>query len=522
VVDVLIQTYNEALNLPYTLASLEGLATRVFIVDSGSTDGTQKIAESMGATVVHHDWEGYARQKNWAIDNLPFQSEWVLILDADESLTPELKEEIRSVTARDPKQVPEVAFHINRVLIFLGRKIWHCGYYPSWNTRLFRRGKARYEDRAVHEHMIADGQTGYLKHLILHEDRRGLEHFFAKHNRYSTLEAWEIYARPEPWPGWRGFVEDRVARRRFGKTRVLPRVPAAWLVRFVFMYLLRAGFLDGRAGWLLCNFIASYELSVQLKLRELRRLRASGVSSIAGLKLAEGQLNDLWVKRNGNQLPSPDAADRSAAMPASRETPASDPLPAPTVEESPFKSPWTFKQNIGRALWMLTAATLFRLSFHNWYGWRRLLLRLFGATIGKGVRIRPSVKIEIPWNLTLDDQAVVGDDAILYCLGPIHIGRRVVISQYAHLCAGTHDFDDPSFPLIKPPITIGDNCWIAADAFVGPGVTIGSGTVVGARSSVFHDLPDNVIAVGSPARAIRERSPSKPTPAPIERVATTA
>ncbi len=495
-VDVLIQTYNEALNLPYTLASLEGLTNRVFVVDSGSTDGTQRIAESMGATVVHHDWEGYARQKNWAIDNLPFESEWILILDADESLTLELKEEIRAVTSRDPKLVPEVAFHINRVLIFLGRKIWNCGYYPSWNMRLFRRGKARYEDRAVHEHMIPDGKAGYLKHLLLHEDRRGLEHFFAKHNRYSTLEAWEIYARPEPWPGWHNFINDRVARRRFGKTRVLPLVPAPWMVRFVFMYLFRWGFLDGRAGWLLCNFIASYELSVQLKLRELRRLRASGVSSIAGLKLAEGQLNDLWVKRDGTALPM---------LPRTENVVHPDTLPPPLLEDSPFRSPWTLKQNIGRALWMVTSAVLFRLSFHNWYAWRRLLLRIFGARIGSGVRVRPSVKIEIPWNLTIDDQAVVGDDAILYCLGPIYIGRRVVISQYAHLCAGTHDFDDPSFPLIKPPISVGDNCWIAADVFVGPDVRIGKGTVVGARSSVFKSLPENVIAVGNPAKVIRHR-----------------
>ncbi len=508
-VDVLIQTYNEALNLPYTLASLEGLARRVFVVDSGSTDGTQKIAESMGATVVHHDWEGYARQKNWAIDNLPFESDWILIVDADEALTPELREEIRTITTREPKLVPEVAFHINRVLIFLGRKIWHCGYYPSWNMRLFRRGKARYEDRAVHEHMIADGSTGYLKHLLLHEDRRGLEHFFAKHNRYSTLEAWEIYARPEPWPGWRGLIHDRVARRRFGKTRVLPKIPAAWLVRFIFMYFFHLGILDGRPGWLLCNFIASYELSVQLKFRELRRLRASGVSSIAGLKLAEGQLNDLWVKRNGNQLPAPPQTDRAPI-----ETAA--PTPVPPKKDAPFRSPWTLKQNIGRALWMISSAVLFRLSFHNWYAWRRLLLRLFGARIGRGVRIRPSVKIEIPWNLTIDDQAVVGDHAILYCLGQIHIGHRVVISQYAHLCAGTHDFDDPTFPLVKPPITIGDNCWIAADVFVGPGVIVGANTVVGARSSVFKTLPENVIAAGSPAKVLKERG-GKSSDTPLDK-----
>lgn len=505
--DVLIQTYNEALNLPYTLASLRGQAKRVFVVDSGSTDGTQKLAESAGATVVHHDWEGYSRQKNWALDNLPFESEWILILDADESMSPELLHEVKSITQREPSAVPEVAFYINRVLVFLGRKIWHCGYYPSWNLRLFRRGRARYEDRVVHEHMIADGPTGYLEHLLIHEDRRGLEHFFAKHNRYSTLEAWEIYARPEPWPGWTRFWRDRITRRRFGKTRILPRIPAAWLARFLFMYVFRLGFLDGRAGWMLCNFIASYELSVQLKYRELRRLRASAVTSISGLKLVEGHLNDMWMKRsvrNGGGV--------NSTPPRSETSPTVSALtPLPDVGPT-LKSPWTLKQNIGRALWMITAATLFRPSFHNWYSWRRLILKLFGANIGKGVRVRPSVKIEIPWNLSIGDQSVVGDEAILYCLGPITIGRRVVISQYAHLCAGTHDFSDPNFPLLKPPITIGDNCWIAADVFVGPGVTIGAETVVGARSSVFKDIPAKVIAVGNPAKAIKERSLAGGTP----------
>jgi putative colanic acid biosynthesis acetyltransferase WcaF len=282
------------------------------------------------------------------------------------------------------------------------------------------------------------------------------------------------------------------------------------------MYVFRLGVLDGRPGWLLCNFIASYELSVQLKLRELRRLRASGVSSIAGLKLAEGQLNDLWVKRNGNQLPPPPTLDRAALGSLSDSSAG---LPAPLDKDAPFRSPWTLKQNVGRALWMISSAVLFRLSFHNWYAWRRLLLRIFGARIGRGVRIRPSVKIEIPWNLTIDDQAVVGDDAILYCLGPIHIGRRVVISQYAHLCAGTHDFDDPTFPLVKPPITIGDNCWIAADAFVGPGVIIGPNTVVGARSSVFKNLPPNVIAAGTPAKVIKERTRKAVDPIPDTPVA---
>lgn len=272
-VDVLIQTFNEEENLPHVLASIAGWANRVFVVDSGSTDGTRQIAEAAGATFVHHDWEGYAGQKNWALANLPWSANWTLILDADEALTPELRDEITRVVTKDPNEVHESGFHLNRVFVFMGRKIWHCGYFPSWNLRLFKRGKARYEERLVHEHMIVDGPTGYLNKLILHEDRRGLEHFFAKHNRYSTLEARELFEHPEPWPGMMKLMLDRTPRRRFLKSRVLPFLPMPWIWRLIYMYVVRLGFLDGRAGWQLSNFISTYEFFIQLKYQEIGLLQ---------------------------------------------------------------------------------------------------------------------------------------------------------------------------------------------------------------------------------------------------------
>lgn len=115
------------------------------------------------------------------------------------------------------------------------------------------------------------------------------------------------------------------------------------------------------------------------------------------------------------------------------------------------------------------------------------------------------MKVEIPWNLTIGPETIIGDDVILYCLGPVTIGSRVTISQLAHLCAGTHDFTRRDFPLLRLPIVIGDDVWIAADVFVGPGVTIGAGAVVGARSSVFHDLPPWQICVGAPAKPVKPR-----------------
>lgn len=178
---------------------------------------------------------------------------------------------------------------------------------------------------------------------------------------------------------------------------------------------------------------------------------------------------------------------------------------ATPLQITPELSPWTTKEKIGRALWMLAGKPMFRISFHNWYGVRRALLRLFGAAVGKGVRLRPSVNIEIPWNLTLGDRCVIGDHAILYSLGAITIGPRAVVSQYAHLCAGTHDFTKPSFPLLRPPIEIGHDAWIAADAYVGPGVTVGPLAILGARASAFKDLDPNTIYVGNPAQPVRKR-----------------
>jgi putative colanic acid biosynthesis acetyltransferase WcaF len=177
----------------------------------------------------------------------------------------------------------------------------------------------------------------------------------------------------------------------------------------------------------------------------------------------------------------------------------------PEAEVIPGASPWTLKQNIVRTVWMLVGRPAFRLTFHNWYGVRRVILRAFGATVGRGVRVRASAKIEIPWNLTLKDGAIVGDGAILYSLGRITIGERAIVSQYSHLCAGTHDYSSRSFELLKLPITIGREAWIATEAFVGPGVQVGALAVLGARSCAYKDLEAAMVHVGNPARAMKKR-----------------
>lgn len=166
---------------------------------------------------------------------------------------------------------------------------------------------------------------------------------------------------------------------------------------------------------------------------------------------------------------------------------------------------WTPAELAGRTVWELLSPVIFALSPRPFWLWRRLVLRAFGARIGRNVHIHPTARVQIPWNLQLDDYAAVGDRAIIYNLGHVRIGRAATVSQHAHLCAGTHDHRDPAMPLLKPPIDIGDNAWICADAFIGPGVKIGAGAVVAARAVAVRDVADGAIVAGNPARAVGRR-----------------
>jgi putative colanic acid biosynthesis acetyltransferase WcaF len=158
-----------------------------------------------------------------------------------------------------------------------------------------------------------------------------------------------------------------------------------------------------------------------------------------------------------------------------------------------------------RAIWYAVEATLFRWSFRRADRWRSFLLRCFGAKVGRRCLIRRTVRVEIPWNVTIGDDAILGEHAIIYSLGPITIGPRAMVSQFAHLCAGSHDHRTSAMMLLRVPISIGADAWVAADAFIGPGVTVGEGTIVGARSAVFADLPPWKICVGNPVRVLRDR-----------------
>jgi putative colanic acid biosynthesis acetyltransferase WcaF len=172
-----------------------------------------------------------------------------------------------------------------------------------------------------------------------------------------------------------------------------------------------------------------------------------------------------------------------------------------------FRVPPGFRGRSGLVvlLWQLVQPTLFGLSPQPFYAWRRALLRLFGAKIGRKVLLRPTARVTYPWKVEIGDCSWIGDHAELYSLERISIGRNVVVSQRSYLCTASHDMNDFAFSYITAPISIGDQAWVASDVFVAPGVTVGRGAVVGARSTVFDDVPPETVAYGQPARAVRKR-----------------
>jgi len=300
-VSVIVPAKNEERNIGACLQSV-AWADEIWLVDSHSSDRTSEIAQLHGARVMQFDYAGgFPKKKNWALANLPLKHEWVLLLDADERVTPELEAEIR---ARLGGQDGVDGYYVNRRLIFLGRWIKHCGWYPSWNLRLFKHRLGRYErleaedvenagDVEVHEHVVLEGRAEYLKHDLLHEDFKSIFHFIERHNRYSSWDA-RVYA---------NFAGDVAAsnsigaslfgppleRKRFIK-RVWARLPFRPLLRFAWMYFVKLGFLDGRPGLIFCTLMTMHEAVISAKMYEQR-------IADCGLRIA-----DSSVEASGRQV----------------------------------------------------------------------------------------------------------------------------------------------------------------------------------------------------------------------------
>jgi len=272
-VAVIILTYNEEANIAQALSSVVAWADEVFVVDSMSTDGTVAIAKPYGCHVAQHPFEDYSKQRNYALDTLPIRSEWVFFLDADEWVPAPLCDEITWLIARSPV---ENGFYVRRRVMWMGRWI-RRGYYPTWLLRLFRHSMGHCEDRAINEHIVVEGQAGYLENDLIHDDRRGVGSWIAKHNAYASREALEL-ARTEGENCYRevdaNLLGAQVQRKRWIRRYVWNRLPP--MIRplgyFFYRYVLRFGFLDGMAGFTF-NFLQAlwYPMLIDIKYLEQRR-----------------------------------------------------------------------------------------------------------------------------------------------------------------------------------------------------------------------------------------------------------
>ena len=246
---VMILTHNEERNLPDCLSSLKGLDCEIFVVDSGSTDRTAEIARAAGAHVTTHEFENYARQRNWAQEHLPIRSDWVLHLDADERLTPELVGELRQVLETPPPGVD--GFLLRKRTVFMGRWIRHGGHYPSYHLRLFRFGKGVCEDRLYDQHFVVQGKTTVLRHDYIDVVAADVATWTGRHVRWAQLEAQELLKGeaagvrvvPDLWG-------TAVERRRWLRERVFWRLPlfGRAFAYGGYRYFVRLGFLDGVEG----------------------------------------------------------------------------------------------------------------------------------------------------------------------------------------------------------------------------------------------------------------------------------
>ena len=278
-VSVLVPVRNEADNLRRCLPAL-AWADEVFVVDSRSTDETPEVAARHGASLVQFHFNGtYPKKKNWALESLPFRNEWVLIVDADEVVLPELAAEIARRVATDEAD----GYYLNSRYYFLGRRIRHCGYSDCWNLRLFKHRLGRYErmpdatggrsgDNEAHEQVELDGRVLRLANELEHHAYPTIATWVEKHNRYAIWEAanYERF-RNEPIPAKIGGVQ----RFRRLLKKIAWRLPMRPVVRFVYAYFLRLGFLDGRPGLIFCGLLAFYDFLTAANRYEQQLRRAS-------------------------------------------------------------------------------------------------------------------------------------------------------------------------------------------------------------------------------------------------------
>jgi glycosyltransferase involved in cell wall biosynthesis len=275
-VTVIIPTRNEARHLHRCLEAARRCA-EIYVVDSQSTDETGEIARTFDAKVVQfHYGGGWPKKRQWALDSLPFENEWVLLLDADEILTPELADEVQHAIQNPRFQGYYVFLRLN----FLGR-VLRFGDSGFWKLSLFRRGKGHFEcrlreqddsmgDIEVHEHVVVDGSTGILKHALLHENVETLSRYIEKHNEYSNWESRVLTQDGERDQELPPTLLGTQAQRRRWLKRWLYGIPGSPMFLFLYRYVFRLGFLDGAAGLIYCGFQSTQMFHTKAKIYELK------------------------------------------------------------------------------------------------------------------------------------------------------------------------------------------------------------------------------------------------------------
>ena len=267
-VSILILTKNEQKDLPGCLKSV-AWSDDIVVFDSVSTDSTQEIAAEAGARIIERPFDNWASHQNWGLGNITFRYPWVFYIDADERLTPEAAAELQSI-ARNPVHT-FVAYRIRRRDFFQGRQLRYVQTSP-WYIRFFRPEFVHYE-RLVNPVTMVDGPVGDLKHLLDHYPfSKGLSHWFARHNSYSDFEAQQILQNRDSQEGFSlsaAFFDRDFNRRRFHQKELFYRLPARPLIKFLLLYILKRGFLDGRPGFTYALLQSIYEAMIVLKVKEL-------------------------------------------------------------------------------------------------------------------------------------------------------------------------------------------------------------------------------------------------------------
>ena len=269
-VSVMIFTLNEELHLPACLSSL-AWCDDVIVVDSYSNDRSTEICKAAGARLFQRAFDGFGSQRNWALANTQPRHPWVLILDADERVPPEMVDEMRAALPAAPPEV--AAYRVARRFYFWGRWLRFSSLYPTYVVRLVRAGRVRYVNRGHAESQGVEGAVRVLRSDLIDENRKGLAEWFERQNRYSSKDAeHELAAEHTPW-ALSDLVSQDPLLRRAALKRLAAAVPGRSIWYFFYSYLLRGGFLDGVNGFVFCLMRSMYQFMVAVKKYELRQLR---------------------------------------------------------------------------------------------------------------------------------------------------------------------------------------------------------------------------------------------------------